>query len=98
MSLPEPVSRSAAGRLHGAGGGALMAVASICSVQLGLALSVPLFSRLGAGGTAALRLAFGGVVLLALIRPRRRDFAGRDLLACAGLGVVTAILMLSFML
>jgi inner membrane transporter RhtA len=38
------------------------------------------------------------VLLLVAVRPRRRDFAGRDLLACAGLGVVTAVLMLSFML
>ena len=79
-------------------GGALMAVASMASVQLGLALSVHLFDRLGPLGTAGLRLAWSGVLLLVLVRPRPRDFTGRDLLACSMLGVVTAGLTLSFIL
>lgn len=75
-----------------------MAVASMSCVQLGLALSVHLFDQLGPLGTAALRLAWAGVLLLALVRPRRRDFTGRDLLACGVLGTVTAGMMLLFML
>ena len=85
-------------RLHGSQGGALMAVGSMSCVQLGLALSVHLFGQLGPLGVAGLRLAWAGLLLLVLIRPRRRDFTGRDLLACAVLGVVTAGLMLLFML
>jgi inner membrane transporter RhtA len=75
-----------------------MAVGSMLSVQWGLALSVPLFDRLGALGTAGLRLAWAGVLLLILVRPRPRDFARRDLSACVLLGAVTAGLMLFFML
>ncbi|MGI5472386.1 EamA family transporter [Streptomyces sp. CA-132043] len=78
--------------------GALMAVASMSTIQLGLALSVPLVDQLGALGATGLRLAWAGVLLLALIRPRLRDFAGRDLLACAKLGAVSAGMMVFFML
>ncbi|WP_344441163.1 EamA family transporter [Kitasatospora nipponensis] len=85
-------------RLHGAQSGALMAVGAMSSVQLGLALSVPLFAQLGATGTAGLRLAWAGVLVLLLVRPRPRDFARRDLLACALLGLVTAGMVLLFML
>ncbi|HEX6453246.1 MAG TPA: EamA family transporter [Trebonia sp.] len=98
MNSTAPASGPLAHRLRGAEGGALMAVASMSCVQLGLALSVHLFDRLGPMGTAALRLAWAGVLLLVLVRPRRRDFTGRDLLACGVLGAVTAGLMLLFML
>ncbi|MDI5972633.1 EamA family transporter [Streptomyces sp. SL13] len=75
-----------------------MAVASMSCVQLGLAVSVDLFGRLGPLGTAWLRLAWAGVLLLVLVRPRPSDFTRRGLLACVGLGVVTSGLMLLFML
>jgi inner membrane transporter RhtA len=75
-----------------------MAVASMSCVQLGLALSVHLFGQLGPLGVASLRLAWAGVLLLAVVRPRPRDFTGADLLACAVLGVVTAGLTMIFML
>ena len=75
-----------------------MAVTSMSCVQLGLALSVHLFGQLGPVGVVALRLAWAGVLLPALVRPRPRDFTGRDLLACGVLGAVTAGLMLLFML
>jgi len=100
MTSLEPVTRPLATRLRlpGAQGGALMAMGSMSSVQLGLALSVPLFAQLGALGTAGLRLAWAGLLVLVLVRPRRRDFAGRDLLVCALLGVATAGMVLLFML
>jgi len=85
-------------RLHGAAGGAVMAVTSMSGVQLGLALTVPLFGQLGPLGVVALRLAWAGVMLPVLVRPRPRDFTGRDLLGCGVLGGVTAGLMLLFML
>lgn len=83
--------------LRGTDAGVLMALASMSCVQLGLALSVQLFDQLGPVGTTALRLTWAGVLLLVLVRPRRSDFTGRDLLACLVLGVVTAGLMLLFM-
>jgi inner membrane transporter RhtA len=74
-----------------------MVLASMSTVQLGLALSAQLLVQLGAAGTAGLRMAWAGLLLVVLVRPRLRDFARRDLLACAALGVVTAGLMVSFM-
>jgi inner membrane transporter RhtA len=84
--------------LDSAGSGALMGVASMSSIQLGLALSVHLFGQLGPLGVAGVRLGWAGLLLLILVRPRLRHFAGRDLLACAVLGAVTAGLMLLFTL
>jgi inner membrane transporter RhtA len=84
--------------MRGPRGGALMAVASMSCVQLGLALSVHLFDQLGPLGVAGLRLAWAGVLLAVLVRPRLRHFTGQDLVACTVLGAVTAGLMLLFML
>jgi inner membrane transporter RhtA len=98
MSAPVPATRSLARRLDGAEGGAAMAVGSMLCVQLGLALSVRLFDRLGPLGVVALRLGWAGLVLPVLVRPRPRDFTRRDLLACGVLGAVTAGLSLLFML
>jgi inner membrane transporter RhtA len=75
-----------------------MATASMSCVQLGLALSVHLFDQLGPLGVTGLRLAWAGVLLVVLVRPRLRHFTRRDLLACGALGAVTASLMLLFML
>ena len=94
MNLPTLVSRPPGG----AGSGAVMAVGSMSCVQLGLALSAHLLNQLGPLGIAGLRLALAGVLLLILVRPRPRDFTGRDLVACTALGVVTAGLMMLFML
>ena len=100
MSSLEPLSRPRPDRLRprGAEAGALMTLASMSGVQLGLALAVPLFDRLGVLGTAGLRLGWAGVLLLVLIRPRPRDFTGRDLPVCVLLGAVTAGMMLFFTL
>ncbi len=74
-----------------------MAVASMLCVQLGLAGSVGLFDRIGAEGTGALRLAWAGVLLVVVIRPRPSYFTRPALLSCIALGVVTAGLTLLFM-
>ncbi|MFJ2958879.1 EamA family transporter [Streptomyces sp. NPDC087270] len=96
MSLPN--HRATGPRLSASATGALMAVTSMSAVQLGLALSVPLVDRLGALGTTGLRMAWAGVLLLVLVRPRPRDFTGRDLRACTALGAVSAGMMICFML
>ena len=75
-----------------------MAVASMSCVQLGLALSVRMLGQLSPMGVAGLRLAWAGVLLLVLVRPRLRHFSRRDLLACGALGAVTAGLTVLFML
>jgi inner membrane transporter RhtA len=94
MTLPE---RRSLPRLPASAAGALMTAGSMSCVQLGLALSVPLVGRLGALGTTALRVAWAGVLLPALVRPRLRDFTRRDLAACAVLGAVSAGMMVFFM-
>jgi inner membrane transporter RhtA len=77
--------------------GASMAVVSMLSVQVGLAVSVGLIDELGADGAAWLRLAWAGLLLPLLARPRRRDFTGPAVRACVLLGVVTAGVTLLFM-
>jgi len=77
--------------------GTLMAVGSMSSVQLGLALSVPLFAEVGPLGAAWLRLAWAGVLLAAWVRPRPWRFPRRTLLAAVTLGVVTAGMTMLFM-
>ncbi|MFC9329988.1 DMT family transporter [Kitasatospora sp. NPDC057015] len=76
--------------------GALMTLGSMCFAQLGLGLSVGLFDQAGAQGTVWLRLAWAGVLLLALVRPRPSWFTRSGLAACVLLGVVTAAMMTLF--
>lgn len=100
MSSPAPTSPqvgSAADRHTGVRAGVAMAVASMLCVQLGVAASVGLFERVGPEGTAALRLAWAGVLLLVLVRPRPSDVSRPALRTCIVLGVVTAGLTLLFM-
>src|SRR3954454_23716922 len=78
-------------------GGAGMALAAIVCVQVGVAVSVGLFDDVGPAGAAALRLAWAGVLLLVLVRPRPSAFSRRGLVASAVLGVVTGALTLCFM-
>jgi inner membrane transporter RhtA len=77
--------------------GASMAITSMLCVQLGLAASVGLFDRIGPEGAAWLRLAWAGVLLLILVRPRPAMFTRSSLLACVALGVVTAGVTMFFM-
>ena len=77
--------------------GAVMATGSMLSVQVGLALSLSLVDRIGVEGAAWLRLAWAGVILLILVRPRRAAFTRSTFLMCLLLGVVTASITLLFM-
>jgi inner membrane transporter RhtA len=83
--------------LAGPRAGAGMALAAMVSVQIGIALSVGLFDDVGPSGAAALRLAWAGVVLLVVARPRPGAFSRRGFAASTVLGVVTAGLTLCFM-
>ena len=77
--------------------GASMAVTSMVFVQVGLALSIGLIGRIGPEGAAWLRLAWAGVLLLVLVRPRLRSFSRPALLTSVALGVVTAGITMLFM-
>jgi inner membrane transporter RhtA len=74
-----------------------MAVGSMTCVQVGLALSVPLFAEIGPLGTVWLRLAWAAVILLVAVRPRPWRFRRPILLATVALGVVTAGVTMLFM-
>lgn len=54
------------------GAAVLAALGSMTSVQLGAALSQPLFAQLGAAGVVVLRLLFAAFVLNIAVRPRIR--------------------------
>lgn len=99
-----PVSTGSMTARTGAPTASLMTVASMLSVQLGLAASVGLIDDLGPEGAAWLRLAWAGLLLplLALAtRPRwadlTADLTGSALRACVALGVVTGAVTLLFM-
>jgi inner membrane transporter RhtA len=100
MTSIDPALRSPVpvpGRHSGARAGTTLALSSMLCVQLGLAVSVGLIGEVGPLGVAWLRLAWAGVLLLVLVRPRRGDFTRSGLLACVALGVVTAGVTLLFM-
>ncbi len=77
--------------------GSLMAVGSMTLVQLGLALSVPLFGQVGAMGAVWMRLAWAAVILIVVVRPRPWRFRRPVLLATIALGTVTAGVTMLFM-
>jgi inner membrane transporter RhtA len=77
--------------------GVLMATGSMVCVQIGLALAIGLMDRIGSEGAAWLRLAWAGLILLAVVRPRRAAFTRSTFMACVALGVVTASVTLLFM-
>jgi inner membrane transporter RhtA len=66
-------------------------------VQLGIAASVGLFDEIGSQGAACLRLAWAGVLLPVLVRPRPSTFTRRGLVASVALGAVTAGMTMCYM-
>ncbi len=70
--------------------GAGLAVVSMLTVQLGIAMAVGLFDEVGPLGAAWLRLAWAGLIMLVLLRPRPSQFTRSSFAASAALGVVTA--------
>ena len=77
--------------------GALMAMGSMLCVQIGLAIAVTLIDRIGVEGAAWLRLAWAGVLMLVIVRPRFAAFTWATFRVCVVLGVVTAAVTMLFM-
>jgi inner membrane transporter RhtA len=75
-----------------------LAVVAIITVQLGAALSTHLFDDVGAGGTAWLRLVAGGLIFLAIVRPRLSNYTLHELRVPLVLGIITALMTVSFLL
>lgn len=82
---------------HAARVGTSLALAAMCCVQLGIAVSVGLSDQIGAEGVAWLRLVWAGLMLTMAVRPWRTSFSRSALLTCVVLGVATAGLTLFFM-
>jgi inner membrane transporter RhtA len=74
-----------------------MSLASMCCVQLGLAVSVGLSARIGPEAVAWLRLIWAGVILVVVARPWRVSFSRPALVTCAALGFTTAGMTMLFM-
>jgi inner membrane transporter RhtA len=77
--------------------GAFMAMGSMLCVQVGLAIAVTLIDQIGVEGAAWLRLAWAGLLLLVIVRPRPVAFTRSTFGVCVVLGVVTAAITLLFM-
>ena len=92
-----PASGHAADPQSAAPRGTGLALASMTCVQLGLAASIGMIDQVGAAGVAWLRLAWAGLLLLVIVRPRRSMFTGLGFIASVALGLVTAGVTLLFM-
>jgi inner membrane transporter RhtA len=82
--------------LTGRPSGIALAVASLTTIQLGAALSEPLFDRVGPAGLVALRLALAALILWPFARPRLRRRTREDIVAAVALGACSGLLTLSF--
>ena len=82
---------------HPARVGAALAVGAMVCVQLGLAVAIGLIGRIGAEGAAWLRVAWAGVLLLAVVRPKPSSFTRATFGICVVLGMVTALTTMLFM-
>jgi inner membrane transporter RhtA len=80
----------------GRASGIALALASMTTIQLGAALSEPLFERVGAAGLVALRLALAALLLWPFARPRVRGRSRADLGAAVALGASSGALTLCF--
>ena len=76
----------------------LLVLVSIVSVQTGSAVARHLFDDLGAAGITLLRLALAALLLLVVLRPKLRSWAGRSWRAALLLGAAMAGMNLVFYL
>jgi inner membrane transporter RhtA len=80
----------------GSGSGIALAIASMSTIQLGAALSEPLFDRIGPGGVVALRLVLAALVLWPFARPTILGRSREDIVAAVALGACSGLLTLCF--
>ncbi|WP_210492812.1 EamA family transporter [Patulibacter sp. SYSU D01012] len=74
-----------------------LAATAMLAVQLSSALSVGVIEDVGAAGTAWLRLTFGALVLVVLVRPPLRAVRRADVPAVLALGVTTGLVTVLFL-
>ena len=75
----------------------MLATLAMLSVQLGAAISISLFDAAGVAGTAWLRITIGALGFVLIARPRYWKWSWRELRAPVLLGVVSAVMTLSFL-
>jgi inner membrane transporter RhtA len=68
----------------------VLVLGAIASVQIGAAIATKLFAAVGPGGAVFLRLVISAILVCALVRPRIRGIARRDLALVIGFGLVLA--------
>ena len=73
-----------------------LALASMILLQLGAALSEPLFDRVGPAGVVALRLVAAALIMWPFARPRLAHRSRADLRAAVALGVCSGLLTFAF--
>ena len=74
-----------------------LAVGAMLAAQLGAAASVSLFDEIGTSGTAWLRLTFGAVILLVIVRPSRSAWSWPTIRTPILLGIVSGLMTLFFL-
>lgn len=74
-----------------------LAVAAMLLIQLSSALSVTVIDAVGAGGAAWLRMCFGAVFLLLLVRPSLRSVRRADVRNLLMLGGITGLMTTLFL-
>lgn len=75
-----------------------LAVAAMLLIQLSNALSVHVIDQVGAGGTAWLRMSFGAILLLAIVRPNLKRVRPKDVPVLLLLGLVTGFMTVFFLM
>jgi inner membrane transporter RhtA len=98
MSSPSPASLAPSARqgFHLGIPAPVLCLVSMLVVQLGVALSRPLFGSLGVRGVTTVRLLFAGLLLVGATRPRLRGRTLRDLGVVALLGASTGAMALLY--
>lgn len=74
-----------------------LAVTAMASVQIGAAVSVGLFDSLGVTGTAWIRMTLAAIGFVLIARPRLRQWTLLELRAPIILGLVSAVMTVSFL-
>jgi len=74
----------------------LMAVAAMCSVQLGAALSAPVMEIFGSVSTTWLRLCIAALLLAVVVRPSIMRYTRQHWIAAIGLGAAMACMTFCF--
>lgn len=83
--------------LRGAGAGALMVSGSMCSSQMAAVITVKLSASIGAEDLTWIRLVWGSLLIILIVRPWRHSFTRSALLISALLGVVSAGMSILYM-